>query len=207
MLEYELEAQAQGYLQVCGVDEAGAGPLAGSVVAAAVILPQDCTILLEKGLTDSKKISEKKRDMFYDLICDMAVSYHIAAVSAQEIDNSDILSARLRAMCLAVEGIDPDFALVDGNHDKGQSCSLNFPHQLIVKGDSKSLSIAAASVLAKVHRDREMITLDKEYPEYGFAKHKGYGTKYHYEQVRTYKLCPIHRRTFFRKKWEELGLG
>lgn len=208
MLEFEEKAYAQGYRFVCGVDEAGAGPLAGPVVAAAVILPSSGCTLQEMGLTDSKKISEKKREKLYDLVIEQAVAYHIAEVSVEEIDRTDILSARLRAMCLAVEGLSvkADFALVDGDRSQGRSCALDFPHELIVKGDSLSLSIAAGSILAKVYRDRLMVGLDEAYPAYEFARHKGYGTKLHYEKIREHKLCPAHRRTFLKKKWEDLGL-
>lgn len=206
MLHYENQARAKGYTQICGVDEAGAGPLAGPVVAAAVVLPEQCPELLEGGLTDSKKLSEKKRDLFFDLIQEKAVSFHIAFVSPAEIDATDILSARLRAMNLAVAGLETGYALVDGDREKGKSCSLDFPHELLVKGDSKSLSIAAASVLAKVTRDRYMIEQDEIYPQYAFAKHKGYGTKLHYENIKEHKLCPIHRVTFLEKKKVQLGL-
>ncbi|MFI3252794.1 MAG: ribonuclease HII [Eubacteriales bacterium] len=209
MLEFEQEARAKGFQSICGVDEAGAGPLAGPVVAAAVILPFEDSSLAEHGLTDSKKMSEKKRDLLFDMICEKALSFAVAEVSSQEIDQTDILSARLKAMNLAIEGLSlqADFALIDGDRDKGQQCQIECPHQLIVKGDALSLSIAAASVLAKVHRDRYMLAQDEIYPQYAFAKHKGYGTKLHFEKIAQYKLCPIHRVTFLRKKWNELGLS
>lgn len=208
MLSFEGEARKQGYKLICGVDEAGAGPLAGPVVAAAVILPAQCPVLEESGLTDSKKLSEKKRDLLYDLILQEAISSQVAFVSAEEIDQTDILSARMKVMNLAVEGLSTsaDFALVDGNRSQGKSCALEFPHQLIVKGDSLSLSIAAASVLAKVTRDRYMMEQGELYPEYEFARHKGYGTKLHYEKIKAHKLCPLHRETFLQKKKALLGL-
>lgn len=208
MFEYEEKARALGYGQICGVDEAGAGPLAGPVVAAAVILPVGESPLAALGLTDSKKLSEKKRDQFFDLICQEAVAYSIAEVSAEEIDQMDILSARLKAMSLAIEGlsVSADYALIDGNRDVGKSWSIQSPHELIIKGDSLSLSIAAASVLAKVQRDRYMLAQDKLYPDYAFAKHKGYGTVLHYAKIKEHKLCPLHRVTFLKKKWDELEL-
>lgn len=209
MLTYEEEARAQGYTLVCGVDEAGAGPVAGPVVAAAVILPASGTTLQAEGLTDSKKLSEKRREALFPLIQAQAVAYGIGVVSAQEIDQTDILSARLKAMSLAMAQLQPqgDFALIDGNRDKGKTWEITQPHRLLVKGDSLSLSIAAASVLAKVQRDRWMVELGEQYPQYGFEKHKGYGTKVHLEQIRQHKLCPEHRRSFLKKKWEALELG
>lgn len=208
MLEFEEKARLNGYLSVCGVDEAGAGPLAGPVVAAAVILPSSGCTLQEMGLNDSKKLSEKKRESLFPVIQEQAVAYHIAEVSHGEIDNMDILSARLKAMTLAMEGLSvkTDFALIDGNRHKGKYHEITIPHELVVKGDTLSLSIAAASVLAKVHRDRLMIELDALYPEYEFARHKGYPTRLHYEKIREYKLSPIHRVSFLKKRWLELGL-
>lgn len=179
---------------ICGIDEAGRGPLAGSVYAAAVILRDDIFI---DGLDDSKKLSEKKREMLFDEIKEKAESYCIATATAQEIDELNILGATFLAMQRAVAGlsIKPDFALVDGNRLPELPCNA----QAVIKGDSKSASIAAASILAKVARDRYMKELDKRYPEYQFAKHKGYGTKLHYEMLAQYGMCPEHRRSFFKK--------
>ena len=191
-----------GLAYVCGVDEAGAGPLAGPVYAAAVILPPYCDI---PGLNDSKKLTEKKREALFDVITAQAVAYSIARVEAEEIDATDILSARMKAMQLAIDGLDvqPRVALIDGNRDKGKSAAIITPHQLVVGGDGKSASIAAASILAKVSRDRYVVEeLDRDYPQYQFAKHKGYGTKLHYEMLDQYGPCAAHRKTFL-KKWAE----
>ena len=199
---YEREQWAAGCGTVCGVDEAGAGPLAGPVYAAAVILPREIDI---PGLNDSKKLTPKKREALYDQIVSQAVSYSIARVEAAEIDEMDILNARMLAMERAIQGLTPgaDYALIDGNRDHGSRVAITLPHETIVKGDSLSASIAAASILAKVSRDRYMTeVLDRRYPEYRFAKHKGYGTKLHYEMLDTYGLSPVHRKTFL-KKWEE----
>ena len=198
---YEREAWAEGYATVCGVDEAGAGPLMGPVYAAAVILPRECEI---EGLNDSKKLTEKKREALFDIILNTAVAYGIARIEAAEIDATDILSARMKAMHLAMEALGQpiDMALIDGNRDKGKSFTITEPHRLLVKGDSKSASIAAASILAKVSRDRYVVAvLDKQYPEYQFAKHKGYGTALHKELYLKYGPCPEHRLTFL-KNWE-----
>lgn len=198
---YEQEAWTQGFAAVCGVDEAGAGPLMGPVYAAAVILPRECTI---EGLNDSKKLTEKKRERLYDAITAAAVCWSVASVSAREIDETDILSARMRAMQLAIDGLSvtPDMALIDGNRDHGQYAAVTTPHRCIVEGDSRSASIAAASILAKVSRDRYVTeVLDPAYPQYQFAKHKGYGTKLHYAMLDAYGPCPEHRMTFL-KKWE-----
>ena len=191
-----------GIACVCGVDEAGAGPLAGPVYAAAVILPPYCEI---EGLNDSKKLTEKKREKLFDIIRAQAVAYSIARVEAEEIDATDILSARMKAMQLAIDGlgVQPRMALIDGNRDKGKSAAIITPHQLVVGGDGKSASIAAASILAKVSRDRYVVEeLDRDYPQYQFAKHKGYGTKLHYEMLDQYGPCAAHRKTFL-KKWTE----
>ena len=191
-----------GLAYVCGVDEAGAGPLAGPVYAAAVILPPYCDI---PGLNDSKKLTEKKREKLFDIILQQAVAYSIARVEAEEIDDTDILSARMKAMQLAIDGLDvqPRMALIDGNRDKGKSAAIITPHRLVVGGDGKSASIAAASILAKVSRDRYVVEeLDRDYPQYQFAKHKGYGTKLHYEMLDQYGPCAAHRKTFL-KKWAE----
>ena len=198
---YEREQWARGFSAVCGVDEAGAGPLAGPVYAAAVILPREADI---PGLNDSKKLTEKKREALFGVITAGAVAYSIARVEAEEIDRTDILSARMKAMQLAIDGlaVRPDVALIDGNRDCGKSAAVTAPHITIVGGDGKSASIAAASILAKVSRDRYVSTeLDARYPQYQFAKHKGYGTKLHYEMLDAYGPCPAHRITFL-KKWE-----
>ena len=196
LASYELEAaaRAEGYAHVCGADEAGAGPLMGPVYAAAVILPEGCVI---EGLDDSKKLSEKKREALFDIIRERAVAYSVASVDAREIDEIDILNARMKVMQLAIDGLNvkADFALIDGNRSQG----ITAPNQTVVKGDSKSASIAAASILAKVCRDRHMVEMDRQYPQYGFAQHKGYPTKLHYERLRQYGPCPIHRKTFLTK--------
>ena len=198
---YEREQWNQGIQTVCGVDEAGAGPLAGPVYAAAVILPRELDI---PGLNDSKKLTEKKRETLFDIITAQAVSYSIQRVAAAENDEIDILNARMKAMQLDIDGlsIKPDIALIDGNRDHGSRFAVTAPHITIVGGDGKSASIAAASILAKVSRDRYVSTeLDSLYPQYQFARHKGYGTKLHYEMLDQYGPCPQHRRTFL-KKWE-----
>ena len=203
-LTYENEARAASRGTVCGVDEAGAGPLCGPVCAAAVILPEGCDI---PGLNDSKKLTEKKRETLFSVIQNIALAYALAWVDEKEIDATDILSARMKAMQLAIDGlsIHADFALIDGNRDRGKSAAITTPHRCIIKGDSLSASIAAASVLAKVSRDRFMVeVLDKRYPEYGFARHKGYGTALHRKMYEKYGPCPAHRMTFL-KKWENRG--
>ena len=199
--EYERAAWAEGVQTVCGVDEAGAGPLMGPVYAAAVILPRELDI---PGLNDSKKLTEKKREALYEIITAQAAAWSVARVEAAEIDEMDILNARMLAMQKALDGLPlrPDLALIDGNRDHGSRYAIEIPHRLIVGGDGKSASIAAASILAKVSRDRYVSTeLDAKYPQYQFAKHKGYGTKLHYEMLDQYGPCPEHRRTFL-KKWE-----
>ncbi|MBR3968846.1 MAG: ribonuclease HII [Clostridia bacterium] len=191
---YEKEAYSKGYKLVCGVDEAGRGPLAGPVCAAAVILPENCEI---DGLNDSKKISEKKREMLYDIIIEKAVAYSIAYGTLEEIEEHNILEATYIAMNRAIDGLDikSDFALIDGNRvPKG----IKIPCETVVKGDSKSFSIAAASILAKVTRDRLMLEYDKKYPQYLFAKHKGYGTKAHYDAIKQHGVCEIHRLSFLK---------
>ena len=198
---YEREQWNSGVETVCGVDEAGAGPLMGPVYAAAVILPRELDI---PGLNDSKKLTEKKREALYEAITAQAVAYSVARVEAAEIDEMDILNARMLAMQKAIDGLTvrPDLALIDGNRDHGSRYAIRLPHQLIVGGDGKSASIAAASSLAKVSRDRYVSTeLDAKDPQYQFAKHKGYGTKLHYEMLDQYGPCPEHRMTFL-KKWE-----
>jgi ribonuclease HII len=193
---------AGGAQTVCGVDEAGAGPLAGPVYAAAVILPRGLTL---PGLNDSKKLTPKRRDALFDEICAQALSWAVATASVEEIEELNILNARLLAMNRAIEAlsIPADFALVDGDKDHGDRVAIAIPHQTVIGGDGKSASIAAASILAKVSRDRYVCEeLDRQYPEYQFAKHKGYGTKLHYELLDRFGPCPAHRRSFLRK-WEE----
>ena len=192
MKAFDLEHKKSGYL--AGVDEAGRGPLAGPVFAAAVILDDD--VLIE-GINDSKKLSEKKRDMLYDEICQKALAYSVFSVDEKCIDEMNILNATFKAMCGAVDGLTktPDYVLIDGDKSPG----LLIEHETVVKGDSKSMSIAAASILAKVSRDRYITELAEEYPQYGFEKHKGYGTKAHYEAIEKYGICPIHRKTFLKK--------
>ena len=198
---YEHTAIANGCMHVCGVDEAGAGPLMGPVYAAAVILPDGCMI---EGLDDSKKLTEKRREVLFDVIREKAIAYSVASVDAKEIDEIDILNARMKAMQLAIDGLPTpaDFALIDGNRDHGTKFAVTTPHRTIIAGDGKSISIAAASVLAKVSRDRFVTdVLDKQYPQYQFARHKGYGTKLHYAMLDSYGPCAVHRMTFL-KKWE-----
>ncbi len=188
---YESKYTEMGYSIVCGTDEAGRGPLAGNVYAAAVILPRGLVI---EGLDDSKKLTEKKRERLFDIITKEAVSYGIAYATPAEIDEYNILNAALLAMRRAIEKLtpQPDFILIDGNQTRG----FTLPCEAVVKGDSKSMSIAAASILAKVSRDKECLELDKMYPEYGFAAHKGYPTKAHYDAIEKYGVLPIHRRSF-----------
>lgn len=190
---YELEALDAGFTVICGTDEAGRGPLAGPVCAAAVILPQGLVI---EGLNDSKKISEKKREKLFDIICKEAVSYGIAFATAEEIDEINILNASQLAMRRAVAQLSPkpDFVLVDGNIAR----DFEMTAKPIVKGDSLSMSIAAASILAKVTRDRYCLEMDAAYPEYHFAAHKGYPTKEHMDLVRALGPCPLHRKTFLK---------
>ena len=194
---FEREALAAGCAWVCGCDEAGAGPLAGPVYAAAVVLPFGAEL---PGLADSKKLTEKKREALFPLIQETALAWAVARVEAEEIDATDILSARMKAMQLAMDRLDPrpDFALIDGNRDRGRSFAITTPHLTVVKGDDRSASIAAASILAKVSRDRYMLELDRQYPEYQFAQHKGYGTALHYQLLREHGPCPAHRRSFLK---------
>ncbi len=191
---YEKQAAEQGFSVVCGIDEAGRGPLAGPVFAAAVILPQGCEL---EGLNDSKKLTEKKRELLFPLIQEKALAWCVASADEKEIDAINILQATFLAMRRAFVGlgIHADAALVDGNQDP----KLEVPSFPIIKGDGKSASIAAASILAKVSRDHYMSALDEKYPQYGFAKHKGYGTKLHYEMLEKYGVSPVHRRTFLKK--------
>ena len=196
--QYENQAIENGYTRVCGCDEAGAGPLAGPVYAAAVILPFGVEI---SGLNDSKKLTEKKREALFPIIQETAIAWAVARVEAEEIDLTDILSARMKAMQMAIDMLEEkaDFALIDGNRDKGRSAAIITPHTCVIKGDSLSASVAAASILAKVSLDRWMIEAAEEYPQYCFEKHKGYGTKLHYELLREHGPSPIHRRTFLKK--------
>ena len=191
--EYEQKHSDEGYSAICGCDEAGRGPLCGPVVAAAVILPLGLEI---EGLNDSKKLSEKKREALFEVIKEKALAYAIAEASPEEIDEINILNASMLAMRRAVEAlpIKADFALIDGNCSRG----FEIPTETIVKGDSKSYSIAAASILAKVTRDRQCAELDAMYPEYGIAKHKGYPTKDHMEAVKKYGPSPIYRKSFLK---------
>ena len=191
---YELAAKEKGYSLVCGVDEAGRGPLAGPVYAAAVILPDDCMI---EGLNDSKKLSEKKRELLYDVIKEKAIAYCIASADVDEIESVNILRATYLAMNRAIDGLDtkPDYALIDGNRVPE---GIQVDCETVIGGDAKSLSIAAASVLAKVSRDRYIVELDEKYPEYNFKKHKGYGTKEHTEAILKHGPCEIHRMSFLK---------
>lgn len=197
-LEYEEKALSDGYNIICGVDEAGRGPLAGPVYAAAVILPKGYVI---DGVNDSKKLTEKKRDILFDVIKKEAVAYSIGIADEKEIDEINILQATFLAMRRAVEGLSvkADIALIDGNKKPG----LEIAEWDIVKGDAKSASIAAASIIAKVSRDRYMLEMAEKYPEYHFEKHKGYGTKLHYEMIEKYGISPIHRKTFLKKFFEQ----
>ncbi|MEE1153991.1 MAG: ribonuclease HII [Acutalibacteraceae bacterium] len=191
---YENQLAQQGYSSICGVDEAGRGPLAGPVCAAAVILKPNDII---EGVNDSKKLTEKKREALFDIIKEKAISYSIAFATVEEIEEINILNATMLAMKRAVEGLDvpSDYAIIDGN----KTPNLNIPCESIVKGDAKSMSIAAASILAKVSRDRLLLEYAKQYPEYGFEKHKGYGTKVHTQAIREFGPCPVHRMSFLGK--------
>lgn len=194
-LLYENESKSNGFLSVCGVDEAGRGPLAGPVYAAAVVL-YDGQII--EGVNDSKKLSEKKREQLFDKIISECKDYSIGFADEKEIDEINILQATFLAMKRAVDGLKepPQLAIVDGNRapDLADTRVLT-----VIKGDSKSMSVAAASILAKVSRDRYMLEMAKKYPEYQFEKHKGYGTKLHYEMIEKYGICEIHRKTFLKK--------
>ncbi len=182
----------RGFTAVCGADEAGRGPLAGDVFAAAVVLPRNIEI---KYLNDSKKLSPKKREELFDIICEKASAYAIATASVAEIETINIRNAAFLAMRRAIDRIETDFAIIDGNAFNG--CKTDY--MTLVKGDSKSASVAAASILAKVSRDRYMLELDKQYPQYGFAQHKGYGTKQHIEALKEFGACEVHRSLFVRK--------
>lgn len=196
--EYERAAAVAGYSTICGCDEAGVGPLAGRVYAAAVILPDGLDL---PWLNDSKQVTEKRRALLFDQIREKAVSWAVAWVEPKEIDEIDVLNSRIKAMQLAIDALDTkaDFALVDGNRDHGSQYTISTDHELIVKGDSLSCSIAAASIMAKVSRDRYMEEMAVLYPCYEFERHKGYPTKRHYELLRKYGPCDIHRRSFLKK--------
>ena len=198
MVDFSIENEnyIKGFKCICGVDEAGRGPLAGPVYAAAVILPRDCEI---EGLNDSKKLSEKKREQLFPIITEKALAYGIGTASEKEIDEINILNATFLAMKRAVEQlkIKPDLALIDGNREPHIDGGIK--EITVVKGDAKSMSIAAASILAKVSRDRFMLEIDKKYPEYEFSKHKGYGTKLHYEKIAKFGISEVHRRSFLKK--------
>ncbi len=193
-LEFEQALWQQGIQAIAGIDEAGRGPLAGPVVAAAVIFPKDCII---DGVNDSKKLSAKRRDFLFDKIHAQALAVGVGMVDHMEIDRINILQATMLAMKYALEhlSVPPDYILVDGNYFTHK----NYRFKTIIEGDAKSFTIAAASIIAKVTRDRLMMELDAQYPEYGFAKHKGYGTKQHLDAIRQYGLCAIHRKTFTQK--------
>ncbi len=190
----ENELIDQGYKSICGVDEAGRGPLAGPVCAAAVILKPNDII---EGVNDSKKLTEKKREMLYDIIKERAISYSIAFATVGEIEELNILNATMLAMKRAVEGLSvpADYAIIDGN----KTPDLQIPCNYVIKGDAKSMSIASASILAKVTRDRLLVEYAEQYPEYQFEKHKGYGTKAHREALLEYGPCPVHRLSFLKK--------
>ena len=191
---FETEARQKGYKLVCGVDEAGRGPLAGPVCAAAVILPDNCD---KPGLNDSKKLTEKKREALFDVIKEKAIAYNIAFGTVDEIEQINILNATFLAMNRAIDGLSVkcDFALIDGNRIP---TDIKVPSKTVVKGDSKSMSVAAASVLAKVTRDRLLMEYDKQYPEYGFKNHKGYGTREHYAAIAAHGINEIHRKSFLK---------
>lgn len=195
MLDYSYEKQAhdEGFNIVCGVDEAGRGPLAGPVFAAAVILPENYS---HEILNDSKKLSEKKRDLVYEDIIRDAVCWSVGVATEKEIDDINILNATFLAMKRAVDGLSvrPDLAYIDGNREP----KTGVKEITIIKGDGKCMSVAAASIIAKVSRDRFMLQLDKKYPQYQFSKHKGYGTKLHYQMIEQYGVSDVHRKTFLK---------
>lgn len=197
--EFDRAIRDEGFSCICGIDEAGRGPLAGPVFAAAVILdPEDCI----EGINDSKKLSEKKREQLFDQICARAAAYAIASASVEEIETFNILQATFLAMRRALEALPltPELALIDGNRLPPE---LSVPARCVIKGDALSASIAAASILAKVSRDRYMLKMAEQYPQYAFEKHKGYGTAVHYEALRTYGPSPIHRMSFLKKFYAE----
>lgn len=199
-MDWSLESKAKelGYSMICGCDEAGAGPLAGRVYAAAAILPEGLEL---PYLNDSKKVTSKRRDALYDQIREKAVAWSVAWAEAEEIDELDILNCRMLAMQRAIDQLKTkaDYALIDGNRDHGSRIAITTPHETVIGGDGVSPSIAAASILAKVSRDRYMEKMAELYPEYEFEKHKGYPTKRHYELVRAFGPCPIHRRSFLKR--------
>lgn len=193
LFEFDREIKKDGYNIICGVDEAGRGPLAGPVYACAIIMKEDFII---PEVNDSKKLTEKKREELYDIILENALDWSVASVCEKEIDEINILNATMKAMDMAISGLKtiPDLALIDGNQNRG----IKFNNKTVIKGDAKSYNIAAASIIAKVTRDRFIIKMDELYPEYGFKRHKGYGTKEHIENIRKYGPCDIHRRTFLK---------
>lgn len=195
-MDYSFEQSAlnKSYKSVCGIDEAGRGPLAGPVYAAAVILPIGAEI---DGLNDSKKLSEKKREELFDIINEVAISVSVGIATEKEIDEINILQATFLAMKRAIEGLEipADYAIIDGN----RAPELEIPSETVIKGDGKVMSVAAASIIAKASRDRFMLKMAEEYPEYQFEKHKGYGTRLHYEMIEKYGVSPIHRRSFLKK--------
>ena len=190
--EYENQLRSKGFEFICGIDEAGRGPLAGPVVVASVIMPADSII---EGVNDSKKVSEKKREKLYDLILEEAISYGVGIIGQDEIDDINILNATKKSLTMSLKELDkkPDLIIVDAlTHID----TLGIPYESIIKGDAKCYSIAAASIIAKVTRDRIMREWDKVYPQYGFERHKGYGTSAHISAIKEYGLCPIHRKSF-----------
>lgn len=197
---FEIAAMNKGFRTVCGVDEAGRGPLAGPVYAAAVILPTGLEI---PGLNDSKKLSEKKREELFDVITNVAISFSVGIATEKEIDEINILNATFLAMKRAINGLEicPDYAIIDGN----RAPNSGIYEETVVKGDGKVMSVAAASVIAKVSRDRFMLKMAEEYPQYQFEKHKGYGTKLHYEMLEKYGISPIHRKSFLKKLLGDLN--
>ena len=198
MWEFEQRAAQAGHARVCGCDEAGAGPLAGRVYAAAVILPMGLEL---PYLNDSKKVTPRRRDILFDQIRGAALAWAVAWAEPEEIDALNILNCRMLAMDRAIRALEPpaDYALIDGNRDHGSRCAISLAHETIVGGDGRSASIAAASILAKVSRDRYMEEMARLYPRYEFQRHKGYPTRRHYELLRQYGPCPIHRRSFLGK--------
>ncbi|MDE7243766.1 MAG: ribonuclease HII [Oscillospiraceae bacterium] len=197
---WEERATAQGFHYICGCDEAGAGPLAGPLYAAAVILPPGVSL---PGLKDSKQVTPKRREILFEQIKDAALDWKVASVPPEEIDKINILNARIKAMQEAIDLLYPaaDYALVDGNRNHGSLYALTARHELVVRGDCSSMSIAAASIVAKVARDHYMIEMAEKYPQYHFEQHKGYGTKLHYAMLEEHGPSPIHRKSFL-KKWE-----
>ncbi len=200
-VSFDNEFRSDTCSYLCGVDEAGRGPFAGPVCAAAVILPPDLEI---EGLNDSKKLTEKKREALFPIICEKALYYHVAFADVQEIESLNILQATFLAMRRAVEGLGrcPDYILVDGNKIPA---GLPAPAEAVIKGDARSASVAAASILAKVSRDHVMMELDRQYPEYGFAKHKGYGTAEHCNAILQHGVLPCHRPSFLKKLFAKHG--